>query len=201
MFQLFLSFLKIGVISFGGGYGMISVLSEEVLSHGWLTEQQLLSFIGVAESTPGPIAVNMATFVGASQGEAIIGGTFGSLLGALTATFAVILPAFIIILCVAALISGLLKFAGVKSFLFGVRPVVVALIIGTSLTIFLSVVLGLSSINDTVSFDWRSLLILAIICLTYYIVKFVFKKNISPIILILSSAVLGILFYGVLGFL
>jgi len=64
--QLFLSFLKIGAVSFGGGYGMISLIREEVFRHGWLTEAELLDFIAVAESTPGPIAVNIATFVGSS---------------------------------------------------------------------------------------------------------------------------------------
>lgn len=66
--QLFLNFLMIGALSFGGGYGMISLVRETVLSHGWLTESDFLSFIAVSESTPGPLAVNMATFVGSSQG-------------------------------------------------------------------------------------------------------------------------------------
>ena len=66
--QLFLNFLMIGALSFGGGYGMISLVRETVLSHGWLTESEFLSFIAVSESTPGPLAVNMATFIGSSQG-------------------------------------------------------------------------------------------------------------------------------------
>lgn len=66
--QLFLNFLMIGALSFGGGYGMISLVREVVLNHGWLTESEFLSFIAVSESTPGPLAVNMATFIGSSQG-------------------------------------------------------------------------------------------------------------------------------------
>ena len=66
--KLFLAFLKIGAVSFGGGYGMISLIRDDCLANGWLTEEELLNFIAVAESTPGPIAVNMATFVGSSQG-------------------------------------------------------------------------------------------------------------------------------------
>ena len=69
--ELFLTFLRIGAFSFGGGYGMISLIREEALAHGWLTEDTLLNMIAVAESTPGPIAVNMATFVGSSQGGAL----------------------------------------------------------------------------------------------------------------------------------
>ena len=68
MIRLFWNFLMIGALSFGGGYGMISLVRETVLSNGWLTESEFLSFIAVSESTPGPLAVNMATFVGSSQG-------------------------------------------------------------------------------------------------------------------------------------
>ena len=91
--KLFLNFLKIGVVSFGGGYGMISMIRDDCLANEWLTEEELLNFIAVAESTPGPIAVNMATFVGSSQGGA---------LGAVLATLGVVLPSFIIILLVAS---------------------------------------------------------------------------------------------------
>ena len=67
LLELFWNFLVIGAVSFGGGYGMISLVRETVLGHGWLTESEFLSFIAVSESTPGPLAVNMATFIGASQ--------------------------------------------------------------------------------------------------------------------------------------
>ena len=100
--QLFLNFLKIGALSFGGGYGMIAVVKETVISNAWLTETEFLDFVAVAESTPGPLAVNMATFVGSSQ---------GGFLGALTATIGVIFPSFVIILLLAAIINNLLKFA------------------------------------------------------------------------------------------
>ena len=82
---LFWNFLMIGTLSFGGGYGMISLVREVVLGHGWLTESEFLSFIAVSESTPGPLAVNMATFIGSSQ---------AGLPGALVATLGVVLPCF-----------------------------------------------------------------------------------------------------------
>ena len=94
--ELFLTFLQIGAFSFGGGYGMISLIREKVLMYGWLTEEEMLNMIAVAESTPGPIAVNMATFVGSSQ---------GGFLGAILATLGVVLPSFIIILIIAAPVS------------------------------------------------------------------------------------------------
>ena len=89
LLQLFWNFLVIGAVSFGGGYGMISLVRETVLGHGWLTESEFLSFIAVSESTPGPLAVNMATFIGASQ---------AGLAGSFAATVGVVLPSFVIIL-------------------------------------------------------------------------------------------------------
>lgn len=189
MLELFLTFLKIGAVSFGGGYGMISLLSEEVIGHGWLTESELLNFIAVSESTPGPIAINMATFVGSSQ--------YG-VLGAFLATLGVVLPAFIIMLIVASLIKGLLQFAGVKAFLSGVKPVVVGLITTTALTMFLSVTFGLKNIESAFNLDYKALIIFGVVATTSIVIKKVLKKNISPIILILISAGLGMIFYGLL---
>ena len=103
--KLFLTFLQNGAFSFGGGYGIISLIREKVLMYDWLTEEEMLNMIAVAESTPGPIAVNMATFVGSAQ---------GGFLGALLATLGVVLPSFIIILIIAALIRNLLKICRCK---------------------------------------------------------------------------------------
>ena len=191
MFELFLTFLKIGAVSFGGGYGMIPLLTEEVLAHGWLVEEEILNFIAVAESTPGPIAINMATFIGSSQ--------YG-FIGALLATIGVVLPAFIIILIIAAILKRILKYAGVQGFLAGVRPVVTGLIIGTGITILLSVILGLKTVNDSVVFDWRALVIFVLISAFAITWKKLRKKSVSPILLIGISAILGMLLYGVLGF-
>ena len=99
--KLFLTFLKIGAFTFGGGYAMIPLIRDECLKSGWLTEDELLNFIAISESTPGPIAINMATFVGSSQA-----GFWGSFL----ATLGVVLPSFVIILLIASLVKNLLKF-------------------------------------------------------------------------------------------
>ena len=189
LLDMFLTFLKIGVVSFGGGYAMIQLLTEEVLSHGWLTNSEIMNFIAVSESTPGPVAINMATFIGASQ--------YG-FLGALVATLGVVLPSFIIILIIATIIKNLLKFAGVKAFLNGVRPVVVALIIGTAVTLFLTVVLSFTKVNDAVKFDWKALAIFIVIAVIALAFKKIRKKKISPILLIIISAMLGILAYGII---
>ncbi len=184
--NLFLTFLKIGAFSFGGGYGMISMMREECLKNSWLTEDGLMNFIAVAESTPGPIAVNMATFVGSSQA-----GFFG----ALVATLGVILPSFIIILIIAALIKNLLKFAGVQAALGGIKPVIVGLILATGITMLLSVVLGISNLDSSFVFDYKSLILFAGITLFAYLFKRVRKKQFSPILLIIISAGLGILLF------
>ena len=187
--QLFLTFLKIGAISFGGGYAMIPLIQDEVISHGWLNSEQILNFIAIAESTPGPIAINMATFIGSSQ---------AGILGAMCATLGVILPSFIIILIVASVITGLLKFAGVKAFIGGIRPVVVGLILGTAITIIMQVIFGLENIKEsTINFDYKALIIFGIVAGISIAVKQKTKKAISPILLILISAVLGLILYGI----
>ena len=166
LLDLFLTFLKIGAVSFGGGYGMIPLLTDEVLSHTWLTESELMNFIAVSESTPGPIAINMATFIGASQ---------GGILGAILATLGVVLPSFIIILIIASIVRGLLQYAGVKAFLKGVRPVVVGLIIATAISILLTVMFSLETVYDVVvTFDWKALVIFAVDSVNF---NGLFKKN------------------------
>ena len=187
--NLFLTFFKIGAFTFGGGYAMIPLVTDEVVSNGWMTNEQILNFIAVAESTPGPVAINMATFVGSSQ---------AGILGAIAATLGVVLPSFIIILIIASIMHNLLKFAGVKAFLSGVRPVVVGLITGTAITLILTVVFSLERVGDVLSFDWKALVIFLIIASTHIVYKKVKNKSLSPILLIILSAILGLVFYGIL---
>ena len=189
LLNLFLTFFKIGAFTFGGGYAMIPLVTDEVVSNGWMTPEQVLNFIAVAESTPGPVAINMATFVGATQ---------AGILGSIVATLGVVLPSFIIILIIAAVMKNLLKLAGVKAFLSGVRPVVVGLITGTAITLILTVIFSLERVGAAISFDWKALVIFAIIAITHIIYKKIKKKNISPILLIILSAALGMIFYGIL---
>ena len=185
--ELFLTFLQIGAFSFGGGYGMISLIREKALAFGWLTEDELLNMIAVAESTPGPIAVNMATFVGSEQ---------GGILGAILATLGVVLPSFIIILIIASLISNLLKYKGIQAFLSGVRPCVIGLIIGTAITMLLSIVIGINKIGGEISFEIKDVIIFAVLMLILFLSRLVLKKKPSPILMILISAGLGILVYS-----
>ena len=187
--RLFLTFLKIGAFSFGGGYGMISLMREECLSNSWLTEEELLNVIAVAESTPGPIAVNMATFVGSSQ---------GGVLGALLATLGVVLPSFLILLLIAMLLKRVLRYAGVNVALKSVRPAVCGLIVATAFTMLLKAVCAISTfstLQSTFAFDWKAIVIFAIlIALTIGYRKWK-KKPFSPFLLIVIAGGLGLAFY------
>lgn len=182
----FLTFFKIGLTSFGGGYGMISIIRETVLLNGWLTEETFLNMIAVCESTPGPIAINMATFIGSSR--------YG-LIGSILATLGVVLPSFIIILIIVSLISNLLKKKVVRNFLNGVKPCVVALIIGTVIIMGMELILSFTNIGDSIYINYIGIFILILLGLINFMYKKLFKSNMSPVIIILISGILGIIFY------
>ncbi len=183
--KLFFSFLMIGALSFGGGYGMVSLVQETVLSNGWLSESEFMNFIAVSESTPGPLAINMATFIGSTQ---------GGILGSLFATAGVILPSFIIILLISAVLKNLLKYSVVNAFLSGMRPCVVGMILATAGSMALSSLLGFVDLNTAVEPDIESIIIFALLWCIHIIFKKVKKKTPSPILMIILSAVLGIIF-------
>ena len=185
--QLFLTFLEIGAVSFGGGYGMIALISEKVTSLGWLTAEELQNFIAVSEVTPGSLAVSVATFVGAEK---------GGFLGALVATVGVVLPSVIIIVLIASVIKNLLKYSGVQSFLSGIQPAVIGMIIATAVTMGLKTLLSLSTFGNPVRPDVKGLLILAILAAIHILTLKIKKKRPSPIVMILISAGLGLLMYS-----
>ena len=186
--ELFLAFFKIGLFTFGGGYAMISLVMETCVSKNWLSESEVLNFIAICESTPGPIAINMATFVGSSQ---------GGILGSVCATLGVVLPSFIIILIIAMVLNNLLKIKGVQAFIDGIKPTIVGLISATFITLFLSTIFSISDIESThFSFSYQGLIIFGITVLISLLYKKIVKKAVSPILLILLSGVLGILFYA-----
>ena len=183
LLTLFLEFFKVGLFCFGGAFGMIPLIGETVFTHGWLTESQFYDFIGVCESTPGPIAVNMATYVGASQ---------AGLPGSLAATLGVVTPSFLIILLVASVLK---RFTGnplFKAFLSGVKPVIAALIMSTGL-LLAARVCGLTG-NEALNVDWNSLGIFAALAGIWYLYRRITGKKLSSPALILIAAALGILF-------
>ena len=180
--SLFYEFFKIGLFTFGGGYAMIPLVKETVVKFGWLTEGEFFELIGVCESTPGPIAVNMATYVGSNE---------GGLVGSIAATLGVVLPAFIIILLIASLLKNLTKNRFFKGFMTGVKPVIVALILSTGVMLLLKSV-GFADIKEF-SLNLKASIILVFITGIYFGYKKIFNKKLGTIMLIIISAVLGIL--------
>ena len=187
--QLFLTFLKVGAFAFGGGYAMLSLIGDSVLKYGWMTEEELLNFVGVETVIPGPIAVNMATYIGYEQ---------GGFLGALLATIGVVLPSFIIILVVAACIKNLLKYPPVKTFIVSMRPALGGLIVSVAITMALTVFFGIDTVSAMVfSFDWKKLVVLAVVMVIPIIWKRIKKKEFSSVLLVVISGVMGMLLFRI----
>ena len=160
---------------------MIPIIEDAAVSNNWLSQADFYNLIGVCESTPGPIAINTATYIGSVQG-----GIFGSF----CATLGVVLPSFLIILLIAAVLKNLTENRFFKGFLRGVTPVVVALISATGLTLLLTNI-GITSFKS-IKPDWASIIAFLAITAIYFVVKYAFKKKLSAIQIILISAVLGI---------
>ena len=182
--ELFLGFLRVGLFAFGGAYGAIPLIRDVVLSYGWLTDAELTYMIAVSESTPGPIMVNLATYVGSSQ---------AGVLGAILATFAVVLPAFAIILLITILLGNFLKNRYVSAVLQGMTPCVIGIVLATGAAMTLNACIGGFS---TFTVDVRAIGIGAILAAVMVLYKKLRKRKFSPILLILLSAGLGIVFYG-----
>ena len=178
---LFLEFFKIGLFCFGGAFGMIPLIEETVVKHGWLTESEIFNLIGVCESTPGPIAVNTATYVGS-----VMGGPLGSI----AATLGVVLPSFLIILLIAAVLKILTDNKYFKGFMRGVKPVVVALILSTGGLLLLKTI-GYAGLQ-AFTVDWVSVVILVLLVGIYVGITRLWKKKLSAVKIILLSAGLGV---------
>lgn len=174
--DLFLGFLKVGCFTFGGGYGAVPLIRDVVLGNGWLSDEMLTYMIAVSESTPGPIMVNMATYIGSSQ---------GGILGAILATAAVVLPSFCIILLVATLLGNILKNKYAQAVLRGLKPCVVGIVIAT----------GIRMCLEGASTDVRGLALTAVLAAILFLSKRFLKKKLPPTYFILLSAIAGILVY------
>ena len=182
---LFLEFLKIGLFTFGGGYAMIPLVKEAVLKHGWMNEETFLNMIGVSEITPGPIAINMATYVGSTQ---------GGFLGALLCTLGVVLPSFIIMLLISILLKKYMKNKYVQSTLGGIKFVAIALIAASALTIAADVLFPYSIDGGlSMSVNFVAIKMFVIIAAGYFLLKILLKKKPGPISVILMSAIVGLI--------
>ena len=185
---LFLTFFMIGAVTFGGGYAMLPMIQEQVLQR-WghiISAESLINFVAVSESTPGPFAINMATYIGSVVGGQE-GGWLLSIFGSFCATMGVVLPSFIIILIVAKCYDKFRESRIVKGCMTGLKPAVVGLIGGAILSVVLTVFFpaGLTLAVLTTTDFYVSLVIFAAMLVLAF-------KKVHPIVLIGISAVLGI---------
>jgi len=160
---------------------MIPLIEETVMRYGWLSESEFFDLIGVCESTPGPIAVNMATYIGSVQG-----GIFGSI----AATLGVVMPSFLIILLVASVMKNLTENRVFRGFMQGVKPVIVALILSTGVILLVKAV-GAADLAVS-SQDIVPMLIFALLAAVYFGYGRITGKKLSSVLLILISAGLGV---------
>ena len=167
---------------------MIPLIEETTLKFGWASEELLLQFIGIAEITPGPFAINMATFVGS---------TTAGVLGSVCATAGVVFPSLIIITTIALVAKKIKKGKRLDYIFDGINPIVISLILSTSAIFFIECLFfSYGKIGSEFSFDLNALIIILSACIFMFVVKKISKKNVSPILVIVFSAILGMILYG-----
>ena len=183
--ELFLTFLMIGAITFGGGYAMLPIIQKEVAAKGWIDAASLVDFVAVSESTPGPFAINMATYVGSEVGGAY--GPLGGFFGAVCATLGVVVPSFVVILIVAKCYDAFRQSKVVKGCMSGLKPAVVGLIGGAVISVGLTVFFpnGLTFGVFTQAKFYLAAAISAVMAVLAF-------KKVHPIIIICISAAVGI---------
>lgn len=187
--QLFWEFLKIGLFTFGGGYAMIPMINQAVQSNGWLELEAVYNMIAVSEATPGPFAINIATYVGIET---------AGFLGAVIATSGVVLPSFFIILAVYYIFRNINNNIFFKNAMTAVKPVVVGLITLAAVNILLNNIFNIEKVSDFVniqSVDWVGIFMVVWL---FIVTRF---KKINPILLIVFSAFLGLGLYSLTDYL
>lgn len=189
--ELFWTFFKIGLFTFGGGYAMLPLIQEQVIAHGWLKQEAIVNFIAVSESTPGPFAINIATYVGSQVGGAEYGGNLWfTILGSFFATLGVVLPSFIVILLVAKFYQQFKNSHTVKGLMTGLKPAAIGLIasavVSMALTVFIPNGFSLEIFKGIELYVSAAIFA---VCVTLVFYK---RKKIPPVLIICIAAVLGI---------
>ena len=182
--ELLIGFLEVGLFSFGGAYGAIPLIRDVVVSHGWIDDETLAYMIAVSESTPGPIMVNLATYAGSSKAE---------FWGAALATAAVVLPSFVIILLIMVLLKKLLQSPYVQAVLRGMKPCIAGIILATGLYL---VFRNCAGTLDEFRPDPAAIVMTVCLAGVYFGSVKIVKKGLSPIGLIILSALAGVLIHG-----
>lgn len=190
--ELFYTFIKIGLFSFGGGYGMISVIQAEVVTrHAWLTASEFTDIVAISQMTPGPIGINSATYVGYTAVLNSGAPEWLAVMGSLVASFAVMLPSIVLMLVVSRFFMKYSKHGSVEAVFKGLRPAVVGLIASAALLLMTEENFG--SPTETPLQFWVSV---ALFVAAFVAMKF-FK--VSPILILLLAGVFGGVFYGVIA--
>lgn len=187
LLHLFWTFFKIGLFTFGGGYAMIPMIVDETRQFGILSENDIVDFIAISESTPGPFAINIATFIGYSQ---------NGILGAIFTTLGVILPSFIIILLLVNIIERVKDNRYFKSTIKTVMPLVIGLILSTVIDISLTSLFSIENLNNIKNeFSLNSTTLISLILISLFTIGFKIWKNKkpAPILTIVICAGLGII--------
>ena len=186
--NLFIEFLKTGLFSIGGGLATIPFLMEMGEKFGWFSAEELSNMIAVSESTPGPIGINMATYVGYTTGSTEF-GVVGGILGALTATVALVLPSLIVIMIIAGFLQKFKDNKLVKDTFYVLRPAVIGML-GVSLASMITPLVYISGAATILaSINYKSIILFAL--LLFGILKF---KKLHPIVFIAIGAAVGIIF-------
>lgn len=192
--RLFYEFFKAGLFAIGGGMATVPFLYDMADATGWFTYNDLANMIAVGESTPGPIGVNMATYVGYVTGHGAY-GVPGAVLGAVTATVGLVTPSIIIILLIAAFLKSFRDNRYVDSAFYGLRPASTGLIAAAGLSVAVSNLFFTDTLAQGLSLaalNWKGWILAAILwVLTNKVKK---TKGLHPILFILASAVVGVVF-------
>lgn len=178
--QLFYTFFKIGLFGFGGGYAMLSMIQGEVVTrYNWVSSQEFTDIVAISQMTPGPIGINAATYVGFTS--------TGSVWGSVVATFAVVLPSFILMLTISRFFLKYQKHPVVESVFGGLRPAVVGLLASAALVLMNTENFG-SPTKDTYTF---------VISIIIFLIAFVGTKKykINPILMIIACGIAGLILY------
>ena len=190
--KLFWEFCKTGLFAIGGGMATVPFLREIADKTGWFTAGQLADMIAVSESTPGPLGVNMATYVGYTVGSSQLGSPWMGIVGAVAATLGLIFPSIVIVLCISFFLKRFRTSTLVDAALYGLRPASVALISAAGVEIVLFAILRVDSIYQigAAQLSWKSVALAAgVYAGTNLIPKL---KKLHPIWFILLSAIAGI---------
>ena len=192
--RLFWEFFKTGLFSIGGGMATVPFLQEMAQRTGWFTSAELADMIAVAESTPGPLGVNMSTYVGYTTGSMQY-GIAGGIIGGFVATLGLVFPSIVVILIVAAILAKFRQNRYVNAAFYGLRPASLGLITAAGFSIILICFFRVDDvwhIFSDIQFDWRMLVLAAVILVgTRFVPK---VKKLHPIWFIAFSAAVGIIF-------